>query len=238
MLATAILTAIVFAIMPLPAPATGTGSEPPGVIFRAVLVAFPLGFSFLSALWLYYFNCSRTKLAFAQATGEPSARGMMIDGRIVPVSMVVIAALNLIGGAFGLLIALWVPANVFLGFTVVGLGAKLLTLLVAATGLYVGVGLLRLSNLARLFAIGLGCFHLVNIVVLSVMPGTMRNYLAHYSSWMNPTQPAPELAAGATLLRAIFAVTLLFQFIILYFLVTRASAFRARPDSSVEEAIV
>jgi hypothetical protein len=239
-LVTAILLLIVFILMPLPAPTSGSRSEPPTATFRAILAAFPLGLGLLSALWLYYFNRSSTKLAFAQATGDPSATawGMLIDGRKIPVSIVVIAVLNLIGGAFGLVTAFWVPANVFLGFTVVGFGAKLLTLLVAFAGLYVGVGLLRLSNVARLFAIGIGCFHFVNILVLSLMPGTLQNYLAKYSAWMNPSQPAAEFAPVAAFVRAIFAVTLLFQVIMLYFLLTRASSFRIRPNSGIEEVTV
>ena len=86
----------------------------------------------------------KSKLAFADTNGGSTDQtpGVLIFGRSVPVSIAVIAVVYLTGAVFGLVMTFRVPANIFLGVVVTGIAAKLLTLVVALAGVYIGVGLL------------------------------------------------------------------------------------------------
>jgi hypothetical protein len=239
--ASGLLMALAFAVMPMVTPSGAAQTVPPGAVdvARITMIAISLSFALLGVLWLYYFNRAKTKLAFVRNNGETTGvgTGVLIGGQRVPVSIVVIAVLYLIGGAFGLAMSFWVPANIFLGIIATGVSAKLLTLVLALAGIYIGVGLLRLSENSRLLAVGMGCFHLINILVMALMPGTMRNYLAQYSAWMNLTPQAQQLAMTGPIMRWSFAIGLVSQLVLLYFLVTRAEAFRRGSRKTDETAV-
>jgi hypothetical protein len=67
---------------------------------KIVMTGFSLGFAVLGSVWLYYFNRASTKAA-SRLEGPDSvvnAKGVAIRGQRVPVSIVVIASLQLLGG--------------------------------------------------------------------------------------------------------------------------------------------
>ena len=239
--ASGLLMALAFAVVPMIMPPAEPQTVHPAEAnaVKIALITISLSFALLGVLWLYYFNRPKTRLAFSQTTGEPTAAGagIVIGGRRVPVSIVVIAVLYLIGGAFSLPMSFWVPANILLGIIVTGVGAKLLTLVLALAGIYLGVGLLRLSETSRLLAIGLGCFHVINVAIMALMPGAMRNYLAQYSAWMSPTRPSTDLAMTGPIMKVTIVVGIIIQLVLLYFLVTRAGVFRRGNRERDETAV-
>ena len=83
----------------------------------------------------------------------------------MPLSILVIAAFSLFGTIVLIPFAFWLPANIFFGFIVTGYACKVITLLMGALGVYVGIALLRLSDMGRRVAIAANFVYLANTVV-------------------------------------------------------------------------
>src|SRR5271167_4647150 len=139
LVAMGLTTALVFALMPIPDIPQKSDSVPAGAmtpVVRAVMAAFPLGLAALGAAWLYYFNRASTKLYFTRAdtASDVDSKGVLVGRRRIPLSIFVIAVLNLLGGIFAIPFAAWVPANLFFGFRATGMAAKATTFLIGVLG--------------------------------------------------------------------------------------------------------
>ena len=225
--------AVVFVLMPMPETMRSPAEM---AAVKGVLVGFSLSFAALGAIWLYYFNRRSTKAAFLGegADSDVNAKGVEVGGRRVPMSIAVIAGMQLVGGLFGLLFAAWTPANVFLGLVLTGIPAKLLALGTSALGIYIGVALLRLSNTGRLVAIGASCFWVVNGLLIVLLP----NRFVEYMSYMGKSMGQPGVAewqqsSGTGMMRFVMVGSMALTAVILYFLVTRANAFREETPKEV-----
>ena len=232
LVAMGLTTALVFVLMPIPDLPAKADSVPPGAmtpVVRMVMAAFPLGLAALGAAWLYYFNRASTKLCFTRAdtASDVDAKGVLIGGKRVPLSIFVIAVLNLAGGIFAIPFAAWVPANLFFGFLVTGTAAKAITLLIGVLGVYVGIALLRLSSSGRRLAIAVNCLWLLNSVILCFAPNRMQQYFALYDQSLGtPTPYATHPESMIPFMRISMSIGIAVIAVILYFLVARASAFR------------
>jgi hypothetical protein len=236
-----LIVAMVFVLMPMPAPPAESGAGSPGAMnaVKAVMACFSLSFAVLGAIWLYYFNRSATKEAFTRddAAVGGGGPGLLIDGRRVPLSIVVIGVMDLLGSLFLLPMAFWTPATMFAGVILTGFAAKAVTFLTGAVGLYVGVGLLRLSNIARLAAIALHCWHIVNVIVMVLIPSRLAEYMRIFlDAWSHGAQSPAYPPMTATLMRASVFLAAFVPLVVLYFLVTRANAFRSRNAEEVTAA--
>jgi len=142
-------------------------------------------------------------------------------------SICVIGVLNLISAVFLIPLAAWSRVNMFFGFIVTGFTAKATTLLVAAISGYVGISLLRLSNAGRRLAVAVNCLWLLNVVIMWFTPNRLREYLGLYQQnfAVGATGAAPT--ETATFIRWSMLISAVGIAVTLYFLITRASAFRA-----------
>lgn len=223
--------AAVFIIIPM-LPGRAEDLRAPGVkVVEAVMVMLGLGIAALGVFWLYYFNRATTKLAFANAAGNTrSNSGIRIDGRNVPTSIALIAALALFS-AVGSLPSLFFssPALIF-GLQVRGLAAKAAYVLLILLQLYAGIALLQLRAAGRVLAIALHSLWLVNSAVVAFAPtATISKLLADAVRTSN-TPTAAMLDTGnpfvLMLMRGAGFFGMAMSVIILYFLLTRGWAFR------------
>jgi hypothetical protein len=153
---------LVILFVPLPAaPNSDAAAIMP--IVRLGIAAFYGVLTAIGVWWLVLFNRSRTKEYFAgQGPVSESAR---------PLSISVIAWYMLIGAAFLVVMAiLRLPAMLF-GAVLTGWVAPAVYATWAAAEIYLGTGLLRLQQGARVGSIGLFCFGAANGVVSLVGPG-------------------------------------------------------------------
>jgi hypothetical protein len=102
LLSMGLVMALVFVAMPIPVPSRDAAKISPNTIaaIKIVMTGFSLGFAVLGSVWLYYFNRASTRAA-SRLEGPDSvvnAKGVAIRGQRVPVSIVVIASLQLLGG--------------------------------------------------------------------------------------------------------------------------------------------
>jgi hypothetical protein len=223
--------AAVFVVMPmLPGPADDL--KTPG--FKAVVTVtmlIGLGIAALGVFWLYYFNRTTTKLAFAIAAGDTgSLEGIQIDGQSVPTSIAVIAAFALLG-ALGSLPGLFLnsPALMF-GFAMRGVPAKAIYVLLVLLQLYAGIALVQLNSAGRTVAIALHSLWLLNSATFAFIPATrLSKFVAEVPRW-GQAQSSSRFELGShsmlLLMRAGGAFGVLTSATILYFLVTRGWAFR------------
>jgi hypothetical protein len=234
-----LIMALIFAVMPMPPSPAETAGASPNTMFavKLVMAGFALSFALLGAIWLYYFNRASTKAAFQRDGGdsEVDAQGISIGGRRVPMSIAIIGGLQLLGGVLMLPMAFWTPANVFLGVILTGWTAKLFTAGFGLVAIYVGVALWRLSNSGRLIAIAVQCVSLINVLVMVLMPHRLSQYMSAVESSLASPRAAIEQFSG-TVLRISGLLCAVMVLIILYFLVTRAYAFRQPAPDGIPAA--
>jgi len=226
-----LILALVFVLMEMP---ENIRSPAEIAAIRGVLTAFSLGFAALGAVCLYYFNRRSTKAAFLRegADSDVNATGIEVRGRRVPLSIAVIAGTQLLGGLGGLVFAAWIPATVFLGLVLTGISAKLFTLGTSAIGIYIGVALLRLSNTGRLVAIAMHCVWIGNALIIASLPNRFLEYMAYVAKSMGqPSSASQQFPVSG--MRFISAGSMVVGFLALYFLVTRAYAFREETPKEV-----
>ena len=230
-----LITALVFVLMPMPDMPAKASSVPTGAmtpVMRAVMAAFPLGFAVLGALWLYYFNRASIRSVFRDSDTNTDADdgGILVRGRRVPLSIAAIGVWNLLGAVFFIPFAFWSRANLFFGFIVTGYASKLITSLIGVLGIWVGIALLRLSNLGRRVAIVVNWLWLLNAVILWFVPNRVRQYYEIYGqTFAMPPQSASPPELLDTYMRFGGLVGAITSAAMLYFLVSRADAFQ--PDT-------
>lgn len=142
---------------------------------RRIMAAFYVAIGLLGVLWLYYFNRRATREAFTAGVAPVSG------GR--PLSIAIIGWWFLIVGVLSVLLApLRMPVTLFL-WVPTGWAAAAYYVIFGGIWAYCGYGLLRLNPTARLVAIVLLCFGLVNAAVFSGFPGAdtrMTNLVSNY----------------------------------------------------------
>src|SRR5262249_334438 len=114
--------------------------------------------------WLVLFNRSRTKEYFA---------GQLVPASesVRPLSVTVIAWCLLIGVPFTASSAIFRFPAILFGLVLTGWAMLALYVACAATPIYLGTGLLRLRERARVGTTGYLCFSSVNTAVSLVRPG-------------------------------------------------------------------
>jgi len=229
-----IFLAFTLALMPFPQVTSGTAAvdAPSFTRVKVVMAAISLATAALGGLWLYYFNRRDIKAAFTHADqdGLDSASGLLIDGRRVPLSIAVIAGFNLIGAACILPIALWFPTALVFGYFISGKSAAAYMILFGLVQIFIGVGLLKLWKSGRAAGILFNCYGLINAAILLLMSSRRLAEIELKIQQASPTHwPAMSNTADAMLsiLRLGTVAGALASLIMLYFLVTRRSAFQA-----------
>lgn len=196
-----LLPAILFLFLPLPAPPDAKDPEMAARIMtmmRVAIVGLELAFAALGGWWLYFFTKKSTRAQFAggsyaAAPAAPSAIQFDLPppmrrlGR--PVSITVIAVLLIIPACFAPLSLIemrvlfpgqQIPFMFFGVFLTGSIGAALMVALLM-TQLIAGIGLLRLRPWARLLAIWVEAFSLLNMIVSFAQPGAR----ARLGEWVN-----------------------------------------------------
>jgi hypothetical protein len=222
-----------------------SGVKAATIIFYGMLGA-------LGAWWLYYFNTSSIRAQFrARFIPAPAFSAAAIPAFNVPpetpqgsfilpppattsarpVSISVIAVLLLAGSAMMPLSLLYRAPLLLFGFLVSGWRAYLIVALLALTNLAAGVGLLKLKPWARILAICIAIFSVLNILLTVFLPGSQSRWdqamQAMMEKWGTPAAiTLPHLPVWLMLLSAIPIA-----FAELYFLVTQKPAFSAQPQN-------
>ncbi|HKS81900.1 MAG TPA: hypothetical protein VJR23_10390 [Candidatus Acidoferrales bacterium] len=199
-----LVPALLFMFVPLPIPSNAKDPEMMARIMtmmRVVIEGFGLGLAALGIWWLYFFAKQSTRAQFAggsygAASAAPAvASGLQFDvpppmrrlGR--PVSITVIAVLLIIPACFAPLSLIEMrvvfPGQqlpfMFFGIFVTGsIGVALFLALMVAQAI-AGVGLLKLRPWARILAIWLEAYTLLNMVATFALPSGR----ARFDEWMN-----------------------------------------------------
>jgi hypothetical protein len=186
-------------------------------MIRLGMAAFYVVLAAIGVWWLVLFNRSRTKEYFAGQVVPASERAR-------PLSVSVIAWFLLISGALTASSAIFRLPAIMFGIVLTGWATLPLCAAYAAVQIYLGTGLLRLREGARVGTIAYLCFNAVNTAVSLVRPG--------YTEMMRQLQIAkpkffPSGAATAVVgpiwLFALLAAALCA--VAIFFLVRRAPAF-------------
>ena len=186
-------------------------------MIRLGMAAFNVVLAAIGVWWLVLFNRSRTKEYFAGQIVPASERAR-------PLSVSVIAWFLLISGALTASSAIFRLPAIMFGIVLTGWATLPLYAAYAAVQIYLGTGLLRLREGARVGTIAYLCFNAVNTSVSLVGPG--------YTEMMRQLQIAkpkffPNGAATAVVgpiwLFALIAAALCA--VAIFFLVRRAPAF-------------
>lgn len=214
MAALSLVSLIVMSIIPLPTqldvdPAVARTIRPA----MMVVFAIPL---VIGAWWLVQFNTASAKLAFAAgAPGTDSQR---------PVSITIIAWAMLIGGVSCVLpVSAGTPAFLA-GLELVGWPARLVYALFGVLSLYIGWGLLKLSERARLVAIAWFSVSLAHMALVTLVPGLRARMLELQQSFMRQQAETPPFDPTAFTSVMLVFVALL-AVLAIWFLVRDRAAF-------------
>lgn len=222
-----IVGALVLVVMPLPT--VNSGSAASNAV--RVITSIWLATAALGGIWLFYFNRRVVREAFARVDegGLEAKRGLLIGGRRVPVSIAVIAGFNLYGALVALPLAVWFPCAIVVGSYVAGRRASAFLIVFGLMQVVIGVGLLKLRKLGQTLAIVFNCFGLVNAAALLLMS---KQHLAEIVLKIQQSAPTQWMAMSkatdgtVSILRFGNVAGMISSLIILYFLVTRRSAFQ------------
>jgi hypothetical protein len=252
----AIGTVSVMFFIHFPAPPTDANPAFTAQIMSGVKVATVIFYGMLGALgawWLYYFNTSSIRAqfrvprfipapAFSAAT-TPAFNvppGTPADSFILPppattstrpVSISVIAVLLLVGSAMMPLSLLYRAPVLLFGFLVSGWRAYVIVALLGLANLAAGVALLKLKPWARILAICVVTFSLLNILLTVFLPGSQSRWdqamQVMINKWRMPAPiTMPHLPVWLMLLSAVpIALAEL------YFLITQKPAFSTQPQN-------
>lgn len=149
----------------------------PPATLRLILLAIA-GFNVLLTLigvwWLIYFNLGRIRSFFApneapETNGAISTHTTELgnsSASVVEILLKCLAVLYLVGAVPGVLMAFFRFPLFFLGFTLRGSSATIVSLLLAAIGLSIGIGLFRRARFAWYAALAFNVFGLTSSVIL------------------------------------------------------------------------
>jgi hypothetical protein len=223
------LTTAVMAVAPMPTAPNPTMSASAMRTFLVIVYIIPC---VIGIWWLVLFNKRATKDAFASgALPAGSSR--------VPPSILIIGWWTLIGGIVSLIPAVIGMPALIAGAILKGWSARLVYLAFAAIGIYLGWGLLKLQERARVLAIGwfgLAFLHSVYAVVSPLGTRALMREMEGATS-APAAQPSPDvmMAVGdpTGLTTAILISTLILIVAGVWFLVRNKSAFQAHQTNAV-----
>ena len=202
-----------------------------GGMAREIALAIMAVPTLIAVWWLVYFNLAGVKKQFEEyaTTGEysredGSAKTLFLK-RHPPLSITLIALMYLLGAPF-LLIAPFTDYPLLLfGFVITGNAARALYLLYLPLTVYVGVGLLKLKETARLVAIAISAVHFVSTLCFAVLPGQEERLKTLFELLHVELPPPLTVASLMPIIRFACFVGLAFTLVLIWLLVTRRSAF-------------
>ena len=218
MAAISLMTGVMMSIVPLPPlPNSSPGAE---TKFRLVMVVIYLVPLLIGVWWLVYFNRQSTREAFASTAtpGEPSRR---------PLSISIIGWWNIVGGAICVIPAAMKMPAFIAGFILTGWSATLIYVVFAALGLYLGWGLLKLDERARLLTIAWWALSALHTAYIMLVPGPRERMLEFQKTVQiasTPPQPALDMTVFMTFI-SLFTVAVVA--LAIWFLVRNKSVFLA-----------
>jgi hypothetical protein len=183
---------------------------------RISIALFYAALTVIGAWWLLLFNSSATRQYFAGETPEsPAGRPLSIS--IIGWYLLLCSPVTAIG-------AIQQAPAMFFGAMVTGWAAMAVFTLFTAVQIYLGTGLLRLEEPARLASLAYIGFAAANLLLTVLLPGfaaRMQVMMQHMPSWMRAGQTQTNLESVAPLM---LCGTLVVIFPV-WFLIRRRSAF-------------
>jgi hypothetical protein len=217
------ISALVIAVMPIP---TSPQAAPvPGYIRWAMVGVYGL-LAAIGVWWLILFNL-RTSVAYFTA-GAPAAEGPC------PLSISIIAWFLLISAIITLAFGLAGFPVVLLGMVGAGWTARAIYVLWAAVEVYLGMGLMRLRETARLESIAFFAFMVINALAFYLLPEpNARMQAIIRSTWPSLAgQPTMPQASGAGWLILSIGTVVPLATLPVWFLVRRRDAFASAPPAT------
>jgi hypothetical protein len=159
MCVTGLLALAVFAVVPIPIADVDEGTL--RIARRVILATYGLS-AVIGAWWLVQFNVPATKGAFT--ANEP------VDPSRLPLSIAIIGWFNVVGGVLTVLAALFRPPAFLFGATFTGWAAALFYLFVGGVSIYLGRGVLRLDERARILTIAWFGFTTLHMAFIALSP--------------------------------------------------------------------
>jgi hypothetical protein len=222
------LAAVLMAFAPFPTPPNPTMSASAMRTFLVIVYIVPC---LIGIWWLVVFNKRATKDAFAAGARPGHSR--------VPPSILIIGWWLLVGGIVSLIPAvLGIPALIA-GMMLKGWSARLVYIAFAAIGVYLGWGLLKLQERARVLAIGWFGLAFLHSVYAVVSPSGTRALMREMegATGAPAAQPSPDVAMAVGdptgLTTAILISTLILIVVGVWFLVRNKSAFQGHQPNAV-----
>jgi hypothetical protein len=213
-----LLSLVLVMVIPLPPTPGATPNAPSASTMRSVMAAFYGGPLVIGVWWLVLFNKKSIKEAFrAGAPSEASRR---------PLSVSIIGWWNVVGGAICLIPATMSMPAFIAGVILTGWSATLAYVFFAAVGLYLGWGLLKLDERARVLMIAWLALSAMHVAYVALVPGPrerMREFERSLRIQGTPQQPTFDPTTFATYMM-LFALA--FVALAIWFLVRNKAAFR------------
>jgi hypothetical protein len=210
-----------------------TPGAPPFSAVRNIMLGVITAPLLIAIWWLVYFNLKSVREQFEEypTTGhysrtDGSAQTLFLKPH-PPLSIVLIACVYLFAVPGLLMMPFRNYPVLLLGVLVHGMAAKTIYVLCLPIALYVGIGLLKLKPPARILAMALCVFHLVNSIAFALLPG-LEERISELLGSSGVVLPA-ELTTGVLvpLIRFGLIAGLGLSAAIFWILVTRKSAFEA-----------
>jgi len=242
----------------IPFPGTNDPNLPSNFI-SILRVGMALFYAMLAALaifWLYFFNKQSVKAQFSssqsvvgldgpRAALEPLATPHSAKQRLRPLSITIIGWFLLVGST---LAPLGLPFNkalfsgvqfplYFLGFFFLGRSADSILVVWMTLQAVAAVGLLKLKKWGLIATIGSQCLTLLNAVLLLVIPANRARFqqiMVTMVNSMNERMPYPAHQVPFVFPMWLgFAISIPMIFVVLWFLVTRRTAFHSEAQELV-----
>jgi len=180
----------------------------------AVMFGIPL---VVAVWWLIQFNTPSTKAAFASPVTEPASSR--------PLSITIIGWASIIGAAFGFFpILARLPVFLF-GAVFNGWIAGVIYAFFVALSLYIGKGLLDLSERARLLAIGWWAFGFVHLIVVTLVPSVRQRMFEVQRTIEHDQPPNPIPFDQGMVTNVMLAFSAILGAVVIWFLIRNRSAF-------------
>jgi hypothetical protein len=220
--ALSLLSVVMISVIPFP-PMPDAPNAPRASTIRWVLVAVYIVPLVIGVWWLVLFNKTSIRAAFAN-TAAPAVPGAASPR---PLSISIIAWWNIAGGALSLIpAAMQMPAFIA-GMVLTGWSATLLYVFFAAIGLYLGWGLLKLDERARVLMIGWFALSAAHIAYIGLVPGARARMQEFERSLRIESTPSPPTVDMTTILPFIAVFAVGFFAVAIWFLVRSKPVFLA-----------
>jgi hypothetical protein len=221
--ALSLLSVVMISVIPFP-PMPDSPNAPRASTIRWVMVAVYIVPLVIGVWWLVLFNMRSIRAAFANIAG-PTTPGAASPR---PLSISIIAWWNIAGGALSLIPAATQMPAFIAGILLTGWSATLVYVFFAAVGLYLGWGLLKLDERARVLMIGWFALSGAHMAYIGLAPGArarMQEFERSLRIESPPPQPPTLDASTVFPVIAVFAVA--FFAVAIWFLVRNKPVFLA-----------